>query len=180
MKASRLSCLVRSTIAHAPQRRFVVRPPAADLDPDLEINLAAEKLLHVETRGSGNLFQLAPARSYDDRLVSLSSHHDSGVNPPYAALVLEFLDLHAGAIRKLLAQKAKQLFAQKFRGEKPLVPIGQVVRGVDRGLLGQVGLQRAPELVEPLAATGTDGHDFFELCFVRRLFQKRKQGSSFG
>src|SRR5437762_6980028 len=98
MKASRLSCLVRSTIAHAPQRRFVVRPPAADLDPDLEINLAAEKLLHVETRGSGNLFQLAPARSYDDRLVSLSSHHDSGVNPPYAALVLEFLDLHAGAI----------------------------------------------------------------------------------
>src|SRR5213592_4014071 len=179
MKASRLSCLVRSTIAHSPQRRFVVRPPAADLDPDLEINLAAEKLLHVETRGSGNLFQLAPARSYDDRLVSLSSHHDSGVNPPYAALVLEFLDLHAGAIRKLLAQKAKQLFAQKFRGEKPLVPIGQIILGMNRGLLRQVAPERPQQLIEPLATARADRHDFFELCFVRRLFQKRKQVRSF-
>src|SRR5438128_9883680 len=107
MNASRLSCLVRSTIAHAPERRFVVRPPAADLDPDLEINLAAEKLLHVETRGGGNLFQLAPARSDDDRLVSLSSHHDGGVNPPHAALVLEFLDFHPGAVSELRAQKLK-------------------------------------------------------------------------
>src|SRR6266581_5571108 len=166
MKASRLSCLVRSTIAHAPQRRFVVRPPAADLDPDLEINLAAEKLLHVETRGGGNLFQLAPARSDDDRLVSLSSHHDSGVNPPYAALVLEFLDLHAGAVGKLLAQKAKQLFAQEFRGEKPLVAIGQVVPGVDRGLLGQVALERPQQLIEPLAAACADRNDFIELGFA--------------
>src|SRR6266851_3939638 len=106
MKASRLSCLVRSTIAHASQRRFVVHPPAADLDPDFQINLAAEKLLHVETRGGGNSLQLAPARSDDDRLVSFFSHYDSGVNPPHAALLLEFLDLHAGAVRKLFAQKA--------------------------------------------------------------------------
>src|SRR6266496_2687716 len=98
MKASRLSCLVRSTIAHAPQRRFVVRPAAADLDPDLQKDLAAEKRLHVETRGGGNLFRLAPARSDDDRLVSLLSDYDSGVNPPEPALLLEFLDLHAGAV----------------------------------------------------------------------------------
>src|SRR5713101_8522688 len=156
MKASRLSCLVRSAIAHASQRRFVVGPPAADLDPDFEINLAAEKLLHVETRGGGDSLELAPAQSDDDRLVSLSTHHDSGVNPPHAALVLEFLDFHAGAVGKLRAQKAKQLFAQEFRREKPLVPIGQGVRGMDRGLLGQVALQRAPELVEPLAAAGAD------------------------
>src|SRR6266852_8062694 len=108
MKASRLSCRVRSTIAHASQRRFVVHPPSAHLDPDLQINLAAEKLLHVETRGGGDLFQLAPARSDDDRLVSLFSHHDRGVNAPHATLLFEFLDLHAGAVRKLLAQKAKQ------------------------------------------------------------------------
>src|SRR5438876_6631803 len=63
MKASRLSCLVRSTIAHASQRGFVVRPAAADLDPDLQIDLAAEKGLHVETRGGGDSLQLAPARS---------------------------------------------------------------------------------------------------------------------
>src|SRR6266702_3042972 len=105
MKASRLSCLVRSTIAHAPQRRFVVGPPAADLDPDLQKDLAAEKGLHVVTSGGGNLFQLASARSDDDRLVSLLSNYDRGVNPPEAALLLEFLDLHAGAVRKLLAQR---------------------------------------------------------------------------
>src|SRR5438445_6413083 len=175
MKVSRLSCLVRSTIAHASQRRFVLGPPAADLDPDLQIDLAAEKPLHVETRGGRDSLQLAPARSDDDRLVSLSSHHDGGVNPPHAALVLEFLDFHAGAVGKLRAQKAKQLFAQEFRGEKPLVAVGQGVLGMDRGLLGQVALQRAQELVEPLAATGADRHDFLELCFARHLFQEREQ-----
>src|SRR2546429_5775362 len=50
MKASRLSCRVRSTIAHASQRRFVVGPPAADLDPDLQIDLAAEKPDRKSTR----------------------------------------------------------------------------------------------------------------------------------
>src|SRR2546430_8652262 len=114
MKASRLSCRVRSTIAHASQRRFVVGPPAADLDPDLQIDLAAEKPLHVEARRGSDLFQLAPARSDDDRLVSLFSHHDSGVNAPHAAPLLEFLDLHARAVRKLLAQEPKQLFAQEL------------------------------------------------------------------
>src|SRR6267378_4919746 len=151
MKASRLSCLVRSAIAHASQRRFVVGPPAADLDPDLQIDLAAEKRLHVETRGGGDLFQLAPARSDDDRLVSLFSYHDRGVNAPHAALLLEFLDFHAGAVGKLLAQKAKQLFAQEFRGEKPLVAIGQLVRGVDRRLLRQVAPERPQQLIEPPA-----------------------------
>src|SRR5882762_3950522 len=129
MKASRLSCRVRSAIAHASQRRFVVGPPAADLDPDLQIDLAAEKRLHVETRGGGNLFQLAPARSDDDRLVSLFSHYDRGVDSPHAAPLLEFLDFHTGAVGKLLAQKAKQLFAHEFCGEKPLVSVGQVVLG---------------------------------------------------
>src|SRR6266853_2444774 len=134
MKASRLSCLVRSAIAHASQRRFVVGPPAADLDPDLQIDLAAEERLHVQTRGGGNLFQLAPARSDDDRLVSLFSHHDSGMNAPHAAPFLEFLDFYAGAVGKFLSQEAKQLFAQEFRSEKPLVAVGQSVPGVDRGL----------------------------------------------
>src|SRR5258706_4212454 len=118
MKASRLSCRVRSTIAHASQARFVVHPPCAHLDPDFQINLAAEELLHVETRGGGNPLQPAPARSDDDRLVSFFSHNDGGVNPPHAALLLEFLDFHAGAVRKLFAQKAKQLFTQEFCREK--------------------------------------------------------------
>src|SRR5260370_17793519 len=98
MKASRLPCLVRSTIAHASQRRFVVGPPAADLDPDLKINLAAEERLHIQTRGGGDLFQLAPARSDDDRLVSLFSHHDGDVNAPHTTLFLQFLNIHAGTV----------------------------------------------------------------------------------
>src|SRR5256885_15979229 len=180
MKASRLSCLVRSTIAHASQRRFVVRPAAADLDPDFQIDLAAEKGLHVETRGGGDSLQLAPARSDDDRLVSLSSHYDRGVNPPHAALLLEFLDFHAGAVGKLLAQKAKQFFAQEFCGEKPLVAIGQVVPGMDRRLLGQVALERPQQLFESLAAACAYRHDFIELRFARGLFQKRQQTRRFG
>src|SRR5438045_4466412 len=111
MKASRLSCRVRSTIAHASQRRFVVGPPAADLDPDLQIDLAAEKPLHVEARRGSDLFQLAPARSDDDRLVSLFSPHDSGVNAPTSALLIEFLDLQAGALGKPLAQGEQQHIA---------------------------------------------------------------------
>src|SRR5258708_30378480 len=111
MKASRLSCLVRSAIAHAPQRRVVVGPPGADLDPDLQIDLAAEERLHVQARGGSNLFQLAPARSDDDRLVSLFSHHDSGVNTPHAAPFLEYLDFHARADGTLLAPVAKKRFA---------------------------------------------------------------------
>src|SRR5436309_11594749 len=107
MKASRLSCLVRSAITHASQRRFVVGPPAADLDPDLQIDLAAEELLHVEAPRGGDFPQLAPARSDDDRLVSLSSHHAGGVDPPHAALVLDFPAFHAAAVRKPGAQKAK-------------------------------------------------------------------------
>src|SRR5882762_8326011 len=175
MKASRLSCRVRSAIAHAPQRRFVVRPPAADLDPDLQKDLAAEKRLHVETRGGGNLFQLAPARSDDDRFVSFLSNYDSGVNPPEAALLLEFLDLHTGAVGKLLAQKAKQLFAQEFCGEKPLVSVGQVVLGMDRRLLRQMALERPQQHIEPLAAACAYRHDFIELRFAGGLLQKRQQ-----
>jgi len=47
--------------SHPPQRRFVLRPSAAHLDPYLEINLAAKKPLHVEPGGRGNFLQLAPA-----------------------------------------------------------------------------------------------------------------------
>src|SRR5205809_7299026 len=118
MKASRLSCLVRSAIAHASQRRFVLRPTPAHLDPYLEIDLAAKKPLHVEPRGSGNLFQFAPARSDDDRLVSLFFYHDGRVNTPHAALFLEFFDFHAGAVRKFFAEKAEQLFPDQFSCEK--------------------------------------------------------------
>src|SRR3989475_11697213 len=116
MKASRLSCLVRSTIAHASQRRFVVRPAAADLDPHLQIDLAAEKGLHVEARGGCDSLPLAPPRSDDDRLVSLSSHYDRGVNPPHSALPLQFLDFHPGAAGKPLDQEAKPRFARGFCG----------------------------------------------------------------
>src|SRR3979409_475098 len=127
MKASRLSCLVRSAIAHASQRRFILRPSATHLDPYLEINLAAKKPLHVEPRGRGNLFQFASARSDDDRLVSLFFYHDGRVNAPHAALFFEFFDFHAGAVRKLFTEKAEQLFPDQFSSEKPLVPVGQVV-----------------------------------------------------
>src|SRR5258708_32466928 len=160
MKASRLSCLVRSTIAHASQRRFVVGPPAADLDPDLKINLAAEERLHILTSGGGDLFQLAPARSDDDRLVSLSFHNDSGVNPAHATPLLEFLDFYAGAVGKLLPQKAEQLFANQLRGEKPLAAVGQLVHGMDRRLLREVARNPAPQLVASLDAAGADRHDF--------------------
>src|SRR5258708_33619351 len=119
MKASRFSCRVRSAIAHPLERRFVLRPSAADLDPDFQIDLAAEKLLHIETRSGGDLFHLAPTRSDDDRLVSFLLHYDGGVYPAQAALLLEFLDFHAGALGKLFAEKAKQLVANQLRGEQP-------------------------------------------------------------
>src|SRR5258706_840645 len=180
MKASRVSCRVRSAITHPLERRFVLRPSAADLDPDFQIDLAAEKLLHVETRSGGDLFHLAPTRSDDDRLVSFLLHYDGGMNPAQAALLLEFLDFHGGAVGKLLAEKAKQLLANHLRGEKPLVAIGQLVSGMDRRLLRQVARKRAPQLVEPLAAAGADRNDFLELRFARRLFQKRQQARGVG
>src|SRR5882762_10635164 len=107
MKASRLSCRVRSAIAHPLKRRFVLRPSAAHLDPDFQIDLAAEKLLHVETRSGGDLFHLAPTRSDDDRLVSFLLHYDGGVNPAQAALLLEFLDFHFFFKETATTEKAK-------------------------------------------------------------------------
>src|SRR5882724_2048022 len=180
MKASRLSCRVRSAITHPLEGRFVLRPSAAHLDPDFQIDLAAEKLLHIETRSGGDLFHLAPTRSDDDRLVSFLLHHDGGVNPAQAALLLEFLDFHGGAVGKLFAEKAKQLFANQLRGEKPLVAVGQLVTGMDRRLLRQVARKRAPQLVEPLAAAGADRHDLLELRFARGLLEKRQQALGFG
>src|SRR5258706_13574718 len=180
MKASRFSCRVRSAIAHLFQRSFVVCPSAADLDQDFKIDFAAEHRLHILTSGGGDLFHLAPARSDDDRFVSFLFHHDGGVIPPDAALPLEFLYSQAGDVGKLLPEKAKQLFANQLRREKPLVTVGELVSEVNCRLLRQVARKRAPQLVEPLSAAGADRNDFLELRFARRLFQKRQHARGVG
>src|SRR6266568_562255 len=70
MNASRLSCRVRSAIAEPFYAGLVVGPAAAHLDPHFQIDLAAEKLFHVESGRRRDALQLPAARSDDDRLVS--------------------------------------------------------------------------------------------------------------
>src|SRR5262245_58459210 len=169
MKASWLSCLVRSPIAHPPERRLVVGPSAAHPDPDLQVDLASEELLHVEARRGGDFLELGSARADHDRLVSLLFDDDGGMDAPHPADLLELLDLDVGAIGKLLAQIAEELLAQEFRREITLVPVRDLVGGMDRRLLRQVALQGAEQLAQPLAAARAHRDDLVELRLAGRL-----------
>src|SRR5215510_2194807 len=147
MKASRLSCLARSAIAHAFELPGVVGPPASDPDPSLEIDLASEQLLHVEARRGSDLLQLASARPDDDRLVAFLLDDDGGIDAPHAPQLLESIDHDVGAVGKLLAELAEQLLADEICRERALVPVGDFVGGVDRRLLGQIRLEGPQELI---------------------------------
>src|SRR5712692_9900923 len=177
MNASRLSCRVRSAIAEPFYAGLVVGPAAAHLDPHFQIDLAAEKLFHVETGRGRDAFQLPTARSDDDRLVSLLFYHDRGVDAPQPPLLLELLDLHGAAVGELLAEQAEQLFADQLRRQKALVPVGKVVLAMDRRLLRQVALDDAHQLLEPLAPSGADGNNFGEFGLLDGFLEERQQTS---
>src|SRR5262245_48432782 len=98
MNASRLSCLARSAIAHAPKRRFVLGPAAAHAHPGLQVDLASEQLLHVQTRGRGDALQLGPAGPDDDRLVPFLLDDYRCMDAPNAGQLLELLDFDIGAV----------------------------------------------------------------------------------
>src|SRR6266545_2602155 len=175
MNASRLSCLVRSAIAEPFYAGLVVGPAAAHLDPHFQIDLAAEKLFHVEAGRGRDALQLPAARSDDDRLVSFLFYHDRGVDAPQLPLLLELLDLHGAAVGELLAEQAEQLFADQLRRQKALVPVGEVVLAMHRRLLRQVTLDHAHQLVEPFAPPRADRDDFGEFGLLGGLLEKRQQ-----
>src|SRR2546427_2375323 len=160
MNASRSSCRVRSAISEPFYAGLVVGPATAHLDPYFQVDLATEKLFHVEASCGRNALQLPAARSDDDRLVSFLFYHDRGVDAPQPPLLLELLDLHGAAIGELLAKQAKQLFANQLGRQKALVPVGEVVFAVHGRSFRQVALERAHQLVEPLAPSGADRDDF--------------------
>src|SRR5712692_8707770 len=179
MNASWLSCRVRSAIAEPSYAGLVVGPAAAHLDPRFQVDLAAEKLFHVEAGCGRDTLQLPAARSDDDRLVSFLFYHDRGVDAPQPPLFLELLDLHGAAVGELLAEQAKQLFANQLCRQKALVPVGQVVLAMDGRLLRQVALDDAHQLVEPLAPAGADRDDFGKFGLFGGLLEERQQTRRF-
>src|SRR6267142_5140319 len=159
MRASRLSCLPRSAIAHALQRSLVVGPTAPHANPGLQIDLAAEQLFHVEARLGCDGLQLASAGADDDRLVPFLLHDDRGMDAAQTGQLLELLDFDVGAVGKLFAEMAEELLAYEFRREKALVPVGDFIRGMNRRLFRQIALQRAQQSVETLAAARAQRND---------------------
>src|SRR2546427_10449658 len=104
MNARRPSCRVRAALSEPFYAGLVVGPATAHLDPYFEVDLATEKLFHVEASGGRNALQLPAARSDDDRVVSALFYDERGVETPQPPRRPAPVDHHGAARGELLAK----------------------------------------------------------------------------
>src|SRR5512141_1376543 len=98
MKASWLSCGLRSLIPQPLQSPDIVRPAALGLDPDFQVDLAAENLFHVEPSLGRDALELFAAGSDDHRLMPFLVDDDGGRDPAQSRPFLEVVDQYAAGI----------------------------------------------------------------------------------
>src|SRR5450830_258824 len=123
--------IVALFVAVGAQAGFVVGPARFDLDPDLQVDRAAEQALHVQARLAGHFFQPGALVTDDHGLVAVAFDEDGGEDAAQVAFLFEFLDQHRAGVRQFVADEAEQLFTDDFRGEEFLAAVGDVVLAED-------------------------------------------------
>src|SRR5450830_603949 len=105
-------------VAVGAQAGFVVGPAGFDLDPDFQVDGAAEQFFHVEAGLGGNLFQAGALVTDQHGLVGIALDQHGRKHAPQIAFLLELLDQHGAGVRQFIAHQAEHFFTHDFGGEE--------------------------------------------------------------
>src|SRR5262245_46999429 len=133
-----------------PRRPF--GPSRLDLHPELEMHLHADELLDLAPRADPDLLDAPAALADRDLLLARALDDEVGADlHEIAARLVELLDLHGERIGQLLLERVRRGLAHELGGEKAHGSIGEIVLGIERRRLGQLGGERVEQRWDPLA-----------------------------